>query len=66
MSLESVDLHRFLFDGLPVRGALVRLGEGWREALARRAAVGAFPAPVRALIGEMAAAGVASTRRRAG
>lgn len=58
MGLESVDLHRFLFDGLPVRGALVRLGEGWREALARRAAVGAFPAPVRALIGEMAAAGV--------
>lgn len=51
-------LYRFLFDGLPVRGALVRLGADWREALARRAKVGAFPAPVRALLGEMTAAGV--------
>lgn len=51
-------LHKFLFDGLPVRGALVRLGADWREALARRAPVGPFPAPVRALMGEMAAAGV--------
>ncbi len=56
--MESPDLHRFLFDGLPVRGALVRLTHGWREALARRATVGAFPAPVRALIGEMTAAGI--------
>lgn len=56
--MESPDLHRFLFEGLPVRGALVRLTGGWREALARRATVGAFPAPVRALIGEMAAAGI--------
>lgn len=51
-------LHKFLFDGLPVRGALVKLGADWREALRRRAAVGEFPAPVRALMGEMAAAGV--------
>jgi len=51
-------LHKFIFDGLPVRGALVRLGGDWREALARRAGVGAFPAPVRALLGEMVAAGV--------
>jgi molecular chaperone Hsp33 len=51
------ELHRFLFDGLPVRGLLVRLGGGWRELLARRAA-GPYPAPVRALLGEMAAAGV--------
>jgi molecular chaperone Hsp33 len=51
------ELHRFLFDGLPVRGLLVRLGEGWRELLGRRAA-GPYPAPVRALLGEMAAAGV--------
>lgn len=57
-TLESPDLHRFLFDGLPVRGALVRIAAGWREALARRATVGAFPPPVRALLGEMAAAGV--------
>ncbi|HZT56294.1 MAG TPA: Hsp33 family molecular chaperone HslO [Burkholderiaceae bacterium] len=53
------ELHKFLFEGLPVRGMLVRLTDGWREVLARRAASGeAFPAPVRALLGEMAAAGV--------
>jgi molecular chaperone Hsp33 len=51
------ELHRFLFDGLPVRGLLVRLGAGWRELIARRAA-GPYPAPVRTLLGEMAAAGV--------
>ena len=51
-------LHKFLFDGLPVRGALVRLGPDWREALQRRASVGAFAPPVRALMGEMAAAGM--------
>ena len=56
--MSSPDLHRFLFDGLPVRGALVNLGAPWREVLARRATVGAFPAPVRALLGEMTAAGV--------
>lgn len=50
------ELHKFLFDGLPVRGMLVRLTGGWREVLARREATGAFPAPVRALLGEMAAA----------
>jgi molecular chaperone Hsp33 len=43
---------------LPVRGALVRLTETWREALARRAAVGEFPGPVRQLLGEMSAAGL--------
>ncbi|MES2098697.1 MAG: Hsp33 family molecular chaperone HslO [Pseudomonadota bacterium] len=53
------ELHKFLFDGLPVRGMLVRLTDDWQEVLARRAAAGdAFPAPVRALLGEMAAAGV--------
>ena len=53
------ELHKFLFDGLPVRGMLVRLTDGWQEVLARRARSGdAFPAPVRALLGEMAAAGV--------
>lgn len=56
--MDTPDLHRFLFEGLPIRGALVRLTHGWREALARRAAVGEFPAPVRALIGEMTAAGI--------
>ncbi len=51
------ELHRFLFDGLPVRGQLVRLGESWREMLSRRAH-NPYPQPVRQLLGEMAAAGV--------
>jgi molecular chaperone Hsp33 len=54
------ELTRFLFDGLSVRGMLVRLDDAWREVLARRAAGegGAYPPPVRALLGEMAAAAV--------
>ena len=57
-ALTAGELLRFSFDGVPVRGALVRLGASWREALRRRATVGAFPPPVRALLGEMAAAGL--------
>jgi len=53
------ELHKFLFEGLPVRGMLVRLTEGWQEVLRRREEAGdAFPQPVRVLMGEMAAAGV--------
>ena len=54
------ELTKFLFEGLPVRGMVVRLNESWREVLARRAASegGAFPAEVRSLLGEMAAAAV--------
>jgi molecular chaperone Hsp33 len=53
------ELHRFLFDGLPVRGILVRLSESWREMLARRTDGGnALPAAVQRLLGEMTAAGV--------
>jgi molecular chaperone Hsp33 len=52
------ELLKFLFDGLPVRGMLVRLTDGWRELLRRRDAAGAYPPPVRTLLGEMAAAGV--------
>jgi molecular chaperone Hsp33 len=53
------ELHKFLFEGLPVRGMLVRLTDDWQEVLRRRAAASdAFPPPVRALLGEMAAAGV--------
>jgi len=51
------ELHKFLFDGAPVRGMLVRLTDSWREALRRRETVGAFPPPVRSLLGQMAAAG---------
>jgi molecular chaperone Hsp33 len=53
------ELHKFLFEGLPVRGLLVRLTDDWREVLQRRASAhDAFPQPVRALLGELAAAGV--------
>ncbi|MDR6216428.1 Hsp33 family molecular chaperone HslO [Paracidovorax wautersii] len=55
------ELHKFLFDGLPVRGMVVRLTDAWTDILARRAnntATGAYPEPVRELLGEMAAAGV--------
>ena len=52
------ELTKFLFDGLPVRGLLVRLTDSWQEALRRRATVGAFAPEVRQLLGEMSAAGV--------
>src|ERR1041384_6759813 len=55
------EVHKFLFDGLPVRGAIVRLTDAWTEILARREAnnqTGAWPPPVAELLGEMAAAGV--------
>jgi molecular chaperone Hsp33 len=52
------ELHKFIFEGQPVRGMLVRLTDSWQEVLRRRAeANDEFPAPVRTLIGEMAAAG---------
>ena len=53
------ELHKFIFEGLPVRGMLVRLTEGWQELLRRRTQAGtAFAPPVRELLGQMAAAGV--------
>lgn len=52
------ELHKFLFDGLPVRGMLVRLTEGWREVLARREPGAAYPAELRELLGQMSAASV--------
>lgn len=52
------ELHHFIFEGLPVRGMLVRLTGAWTELLARRGTERAHPAPVRTLLGEMAAAGV--------
>jgi molecular chaperone Hsp33 len=54
------ELHKFLFDGMPVRGVLVRLDDAWQEVLSRReanSATGAYPPPVRELLGEMLAAG---------
>ena len=55
------ELHKFIFEGLPVRGALVRLTDSWQEVIKRRAAnsqTGAYPQPVQELLGEMLAAGV--------
>ena len=55
------ELHKFLFDGLPVRGMVVRLTDSWVEILRRRASnsdTGAYPVPVRELLGEMTAAAV--------
>ncbi|MBL8342734.1 MAG: Hsp33 family molecular chaperone HslO [Rubrivivax sp.] len=54
------ELTKFLFEGLPVRGMLVRLSDSWCEVLRRRAAAGGtpYPLPVRELLGEMAAAAV--------
>jgi molecular chaperone Hsp33 len=54
-------LHKFLFDGLPVRGMLVQLTDVWQEMLTRRAGnveTGAYPEPVQQLLGEMTAAAV--------
>jgi molecular chaperone Hsp33 len=53
------ELHKFLFDGLPVRGMLVRLTDTWVEMLRRRASnteSGAYAAPVQQLLGELLAA----------
>ena len=55
------ELHKFLFEGLPVRGAIVRLTDAWSEIQSRRAAnttTGAYPLAVQELLGEMLAAGV--------
>lgn len=53
------ELHKFLFDGLPVRGAIVRLTDSWQEILRRRASNtehGPYPAEVQSLLGEITAA----------
>ena len=55
------ELHKFLFDGLPVRGSIVRLTDAWTDILARREAnraTGGWPPAVAELLGQMAAAGV--------
>lgn len=52
------ELHKFIFEGLPVRGMVVRLTGDWQEVLRRREQGGQpWPQPVCALMGEMAAAG---------
>ena len=51
-------LHKFIFDGLPVRGMLVRLESSWQELQRRHDADRGYAPPVRALLGQMCAAGV--------
>ena len=53
------ELHKFLFDGLPVRGVIVRLTDAWTEILSRRAGnntTQAYAPEVRNMLGEMTAA----------
>lgn len=55
------ELHKFLFEGLPVRGMLVRLTDAWQTVLARRAQnpqTGPYPSELVATLGEMTAAAV--------
>jgi molecular chaperone Hsp33 len=52
------ELHKFLFDGLPVRGMLVRLTDEWREMLARREPGQEYPPELRDMLGQMSAAAV--------
>jgi hypothetical protein len=51
-------LLKFIFEGLPVRGLLVRLTDDWQELLRRRSTVGGFAPEVQVLVGELAAAGL--------
>lgn len=46
------ELHKFIFEGLPVRGAVVRLTDGWQEMLSRKS----YPSIVQNVLGEMTAA----------
>lgn len=57
MTIDMSELHKFIFDGLPVRGMLVRLTDSWQEILKRREAAGGYPVEVTHLLGEMTAAG---------
>ena len=53
------ELHKFIFDGVAVRGIVVRLTDAWVEILRRRASnthTGAYPLPVQHLLGELLAA----------
>ena len=51
-------LRKFLFEGLPVRGVLVRVTDEWRSLLSRRQGDNTHPPEVRALLGQMTAAGL--------
>jgi molecular chaperone Hsp33 len=50
------ELHKFLFEGLPVRGMLVRLTDAWQDILRLREQSGGYPPAVAEMLGEMTAA----------
>jgi molecular chaperone Hsp33 len=50
------ELHKFVFEGMPVRGMLVRLTDAWQDILHRREQAGGYPQAVAELLGEMTAA----------
>ena len=50
------ELQKFIFDGMPVRGMIVRLTDSWQEVLRRRSSSGEWTPPVRDMLGQMAAA----------
>ncbi|MGV3726934.1 Hsp33 family molecular chaperone HslO [Hydrogenophaga sp.] len=50
------ELHKFVFEGLPVRGMLVRLTDAWQDILQRHREGGGYPTAVTELLGEMTAA----------
>ncbi len=55
------ELHQFIFEGLPVRGALVRLTDSWQEILRRRSsnpASAPYPSAVENMLGQMTASAV--------
>ena len=57
-TMMTSELHKFLFEGLPVRGMLVRLTGSWRELLSRREPGQEYPPELRDLLGQMSAAAV--------
>ncbi|WP_372657258.1 Hsp33 family molecular chaperone HslO [Hydrogenophaga sp.] len=50
------ELHKFMFEGKPVRGMLVRLTDAWQDILKRREESGGYPLAVQQMLGEMTAA----------
>ncbi|MEO7245499.1 MAG: Hsp33 family molecular chaperone HslO [Rubrivivax sp.] len=54
----AAELHKFLFEGLPVRGMLVQMDAPWQELLERRSAREPWTDEVASLVGQLCAAGV--------
>ena len=60
------ELQKFIFDGMPVRGMIVRLTDSWQEVLRHRADSGGWAPAVRDTLGQMAAASVLMNGARIG